>query len=124
MTNLGIDASILNGSIDFSFELFDKRTSDILRQVTLPDQVGSLAGPIRNIGEVSNKGLEMNISYRNHINDFKYEITGNVTYIKNQIESLKGQTINDGMYILKEGKPIDSYYMLHAYWQDWWDIWK
>lgn len=114
MTNVGLDASLLNGSMDFSFELFDKRTSDILRQVTLPDQVGSLQGPIRNIGEVSNKGIELNLSYRNHIDKLKYEFTGNMTYVKNKIESLKGQTIIDGMFILKEGQPIDSYYMLHA----------
>lgn len=114
MTNLGLDASLLNGSLDFSFELFDKRTTDILRQVTLPDQVGSLKGPIRNIGEVSNKGFELNVGYRNHIDDFRYEVTGNMTYVKNKIESLKGQTIINDMFILKEGEPIDSYYMLHA----------
>lgn len=114
MTNVGVDASLLNGSLDLSFELFDKRTSDILRKVTLPDQVGSLAGPIQNIGEVSNKGLELNVAYRNHLGDFKYEVTGNMTCIKNEIVSLKGQTIIDGMFILEEGQPIDSYYMLHA----------
>ena len=114
MTNVGIDASLLNGNLDFSFEFFDKRTSDILRKVTLPDQVGGLDGPIRNIGEVSNKGFELNMGYRNNIGDFRYEVNGNMTFIKNKIVSLKGQTIIDGMFILEEGKPIDSYYMLHA----------
>lgn len=114
MTNVGLDATLLDGSLDFSFEWFDKRTSDILRKVTLPDQVGSLEGPIRNIGEVSNKGFELNLGYRNQVGDFKYEVTGNMTFIKNKIESLKGQTIIDGQHILKEGSPIDSYYMLHA----------
>lgn len=114
MTNIGVDASFFNGNLDFSLEYFDKRTSDILRQVELPDQVGSLTGPIQNIGEVSNKGFELNLGYRNQIGDFGYEITGNMTFIKNKIESLKGQTIIDGMFILKEGEPIDSYYMLNA----------
>ncbi|MDR2921540.1 MAG: TonB-dependent receptor [Tannerella sp.] len=114
MTNLGLDASLLNGSLDFSFEIFDKRTTDILRQVTLPDQVGGLQGPIRNIGEVSNKGFELGIGYRSRIGGFGYEITGNMTHVKNKIESLNGQTIIEDMYILKEGEPIDSYYMLHA----------
>ena len=114
MTNVGIDASLLNGNLDFSFEFFDKRTSDILRKVTLPDQVGGLDGPIRNIGEVSNKGFELNMGYRNNIGNFRYEVNGNMTFIKNKIVSLKGQTIIDGMFILEEGKPIDSYYMLHA----------
>ena len=82
MTNVGIDASLLNGNLDFSFEFFDKRTSDILRKVTLPDQVGGLDGPIRNIGEVSNKGFELNMGYRNNIGDFRYEVNGNMTFIK------------------------------------------
>ena len=114
MTNIGLDASLFNGNLDFSLEYFDKRTSDILRKVTLPQQVGSLDGPIRNIGEVSNKGFELNLAYRNNIGDFRYEVNGNMTFIKNKIESLKGQTIIDGMFILEEGKPIDSFYMLHA----------
>lgn len=114
MTNLGLDALLLNERLDFSFELFDKRTTDILRQVILPDQVGGLTGPIRNIGEVSNKGFEVSLGYRNRIDGFRYEVTGNMTYIKNKIESLKGQTIINDMTILKEGYPIDSYYMLHA----------
>lgn len=114
MTNIGVDASLFNGNLDFSFELFDKRTSDILRKVTLPDQVGGLAGPIQNIGEVSNKGLEINLGYRNFIGDFRYDVNGNMTFVKNKITSLKGQTIIDGMFILQEGQPIDSYYMLHA----------
>lgn len=114
MTNIGVDASLLGGSLDFSFELFDKRTSDILRKVTLPDQVGSLGGPIQNIGEVSNKGFEVSAAYRNTLGDFRYDVSGNLTFIKNKIESLKGQTIIDDIFILEEGKPINSYYMLHA----------
>ena len=114
MTNVGLDASLFDGNLDFSLEYFDKRTSDILRKIILPQQVGSLDGPIRNIGEVSNKGFELNLAYRNHVGDFRYEVNGNMTFIKNKIESLKGQTIIDGMFILEEGKPIDSFYMLHA----------
>ena len=114
MTNVGLDLSLFHGSMDFSFEYFDKRTSDILRGVELPSQVGNLRGPIQNIGEVSNRGFEMSVGYRNHIGDFNYELTGNMTFVKNKIQSLKGQTIHSGMFILQEGQPIDSYYMLHA----------
>lgn len=114
MTNIGVDASFFKGALDFSAELFYKRTSDILRPVTLPDQVGGLTGPIRNIGTVDNKGIEIGLGYRNNIADFRYEVTGNMTLLKNKIVDLKGQTIIDGMFILKEGEAIDSYYMLRA----------
>lgn len=114
MTNIGIDATMLKSKLNFSFEFFDKRTSDILRKVTLPDQVGGLAGPIQNIGEVSNKGFELNLGYHDQIGDFRYDVNGNMTFVNNKITSLKGQTIIDGKFILKEGQPIDSYYMLHC----------
>lgn len=114
MTNIGIDATMLKSKLNFSFEFFDKRTSDILRKVTLPDQAGGLAGPIQNIGEVSNKGFELNLGYHDQIGDFRYDVNGNMTFVNNKITSLKGQTIIDGMFILKEGQPIDSYYMLHC----------
>lgn len=114
MSNVGLDAILLNGKIDFTFELFNKRTSDILREVVLPDQVGGLKGPIRNIGTVDNKGFEVGLSFKNKCQGLKYEIFGNLTHVKNEIVDLKGQTIINGMFILKEGYPIDSYYMLHS----------
>ncbi|GHU13900.1 SusC/RagA family TonB-linked outer membrane protein [Betaproteobacteria bacterium] len=114
MSNVGIDALLFSGKIDFSFELFNKRTTNILREVLLPDQVGGLAGPIQNIGTVDNKGFELGLRFKNKLSGLGYEIFGNLTYLKNEIVDLKGQTIINGMFILKEGYPIDSYYMLHA----------
>jgi len=114
MANIGLDATLLNGKIDFTFEYFRKRTSDILREVELPQQVGALTGPIQNIGKVDNNGFELGLKYRDKIQDFRYEVYGNLTYIKNEIVDLKGQTMIDGKNILQEGHPIDSYYMLHA----------
>jgi TonB-linked SusC/RagA family outer membrane protein len=114
MSNAGVDVAFLKGKLDFSFELFNKRTSNILREVVLSDQVGGLTGPIRNIGTVDNRGFELGLSFRDKFHGLRYEFFGNLTHVKNEIVDLKGQTIIDGMFILKEGYPIDSYYMLHA----------
>jgi TonB-linked SusC/RagA family outer membrane protein len=114
MSNVGLDALLFTGKLDFSFELFNKRTTNILREVALPAQVGNLTGPIQNIGTVDNKGFELSLNYRDHFGRLKYELFGNLTHLKNEIVDLKGQTIINGMFILKEGYPIDSYYMLHS----------
>jgi len=114
MSNIGLDATLLNGKIDFTFELYNKRTTDILRTVELPQQVGNLNGPIQNIGTVDNKGFELGISYRDRWKGLRYEIFGDITHVNNKIVDLKGQTIINGMFILKEGYPIDSYYMLNS----------
>jgi TonB-linked SusC/RagA family outer membrane protein len=114
MSNVGLDALLFGGKLDVTFELFNKRTSNILREVALPSQVGNLTGPVQNIGTVDNKGFELGLSFREQYRGLKYEVFGNLTHVKNEIVDLKGQTIIDGMFILKEGYPIDSYYMLHA----------
>lgn len=114
MTNIGLDATLFKGKLDFTFEWFNKRTSDILRTVELPQQVGSLTGPIQNIGTVDNRGLELGLKWRDKIGGFGYEVYGNVSYVKNEITDLKGQTIISGNHILKEGYPIDAFYMLHS----------
>ncbi|MDR1676417.1 MAG: TonB-dependent receptor [Tannerella sp.] len=114
MSNVGLDAMLFGGKLDFSFELFNKRTTNILREVALPSQVGNLTGPIQNIGTVDNKGFEVGLTFREQFHGLRYELFGNLTHLENEIVDLKGQTIIDGMFILKEGYPIDSYYMLHA----------
>lgn len=112
--NLGLDVSAFNGKLTAEGEVFKRRTSGILRQVNLPAQVGNLNGPQRNIGVVDNTGFELNLGHRNRINDFTYELLGSVSYVKNEIVDLNGETVISGRRILKEGYPIDAYYVLQA----------
>ncbi|MDR1171689.1 MAG: TonB-dependent receptor [Bacteroidales bacterium] len=114
ITNIGLDANLFRNRLGVVVEWFDKQTTDILRQVNLPGQVGNLNGPIRNIGEVSNKGLEIGLNYRHRGRDFNFDVGGSVTYVTNKVVKLAGQTQIDGRHIIKEGYPIDSYYLLHA----------
>lgn len=121
IANIGIDAVLFDDKFNFTLELYDKRTKDILRQVNLPAQVGNLGGPIMNIGTVSNKGVELNMGYQNRINDFSYQVDVGINYNKNKVEDLNGQEIvNTGSpgylmpTIIKEGYPIDSYYLLES----------
>jgi hypothetical protein len=79
-----------------------------------------LTGPIKNIGVVDNKGYELNLSYRNTIGPVSYEVSGALTRIKNKVIDLNGEIVyeygarSQGGTIIKEGYPIDSYYLLHA----------
>ncbi len=119
-SNIGLDAYLLDNSLNFSFEVFKKRTSDILHNVSIPTQVGDLTGPIKNIGVVDNEGYELSLSYRNRIGPVSYEVSGEVTRIKNKVIDLNGEIVyeygdrSQGGTIIKEGYPIDSYYLLHA----------
>ena len=121
VTNFGIDASFFQGKLNFIFELYDKRTKDILRPVNLPSQVGNLSGPLMNIGEVSNKGYEFNFGYQNQIGNFGYQLDFAVNYNVNNVENLNDQEIVSAGFsgqtvptIIKEGYPIDSYFVLES----------
>ncbi|MEN6324144.1 MAG: TonB-dependent receptor [Proteiniphilum sp.] len=119
--NVGVDALLFKDKLNLTFELYDKRTSNILRAVELPAQVGNLNGPIMNIGTVSNKGYELSLTHNNRIQDFSYQLDFGINYNVNKVIDLNGQEIiNSGFTgqtsptIIKEGYPIDSYYILES----------
>jgi TonB-linked SusC/RagA family outer membrane protein len=119
--NLGFDAVLFQDKLSATVELYDKRTKDILRTVNLSAQVGDLSGPVMNVGTVSNKGIEISIGHQNRINDFRYEIDLGLNYNVNNVEDLNGQEIISTGFsgqtsptIIKEGYPIDSYYILES----------
>lgn len=114
ISNVGLDAGIINNRLSLVFDVFKKRTTDILRAVNLPSQVGNLAGPIRNIGTVDNVGFEVGVNYQNKINNFTYQINGSLTKISNEVVNLNQQTIFEGNTIIKEGYPINSFNLIHA----------
>jgi TonB-linked SusC/RagA family outer membrane protein len=112
MTDIGVDFDLFRNKLSIQADWFDKTTNDILRQVNVPSQVGNLTGPYRNIGKVSNKGVELTVNYRNNIGAFQYNIGGNVAYVKNKVLDLKGNVYYSGVTILHEGAPINSIYGL------------
>lgn len=122
ITNIGADASFFRGKLTSSFEFFNKTTDDVLRPVGIPSQVGALAGPIRNIGTVENKGVELSLGHRNTVGDFSYELSGNLTYITNKVVNLNGEIIIDDfssdrrgpLNITQEGRPINQFLLYQS----------
>lgn len=115
VTNLSVDASFLEDHFGVIATYYNKVTSDILRAIDLPAQVGNLGGPVSNIGEVSNKGIELTLNVKNNIGkDFFFNINAGINYNVNKVEKLNGQTIYNGNYITTKGHQINSYYVLKA----------
>jgi TonB-dependent starch-binding outer membrane protein SusC len=119
--NFGIDAVMFDDKLSATIELYDKKTMDILRTVNLPAQVGNLGGPVMNVGTVSNKGVELSLSHQNQIRDFSYKVDFGINYNVNKVVDLNGQAIISTGFagqvsptIIKEGYPIDSYFILES----------
>jgi TonB-linked SusC/RagA family outer membrane protein len=114
MTNVGLDAGFFKNHLTFEINVFNNLTTGILRQISIPAQVGNLGGPYKNIGSVSNKGYELSGQYSNKIGQVKFNVGGNVMRVKNNVEDLKGQIYYNGNRIIREGDPIDSFFGLES----------
>jgi TonB-linked SusC/RagA family outer membrane protein len=112
--NAGVDFEGWNGLLGVTLDVFKRRTDDILRSVPIPAQVGNLGAPQRNIGAVENTGFEIILSHRREIQDFRYEVSGSLSYVKNEVVDLDDQQVISGVRIIKEGYPIDAYYIYRA----------
>nr|WP_199079533.1 SusC/RagA family TonB-linked outer membrane protein [Pedobacter sp. ASV19] len=86
--NIGIDAGMFKNKIYLSVDYFRKKTTGVLLPLSLPAFIGDLQPTIVNAGEVSNRGLEVALSYRNNDRPFKYSISGNIGTLKNKVEKL------------------------------------
>jgi len=71
--------------VDFNYFL-DKRTGIIDQNNMIPATSGFDARMYDNLGEVTNRGMELQINWRDKIGDFKYAISGMLTYMKNNID--------------------------------------
>lgn len=115
--NAGLDATLWRNRIDVSVDVYKKYTTDILREVNIPDQIG-LSGPSKNVGTMQNTGIELTLGYHNNIGDFNYGINGNISYNKNKVVDLKGEILynyNTNLAtITQAGYPINSYFIYDA----------
>jgi len=62
--NAGVDVGLLHNRINFSFDAYYKKTTDLLLNVPLPLYTG-YATKLENIGSVENKGIELALNTQN-----------------------------------------------------------
>jgi TonB-dependent starch-binding outer membrane protein SusC len=122
--NLGIDAVIFNNHLDISLDIYSRKNKDFLFRRQLPGTFPYITGtPFYNIGQISNKGVEISATWRNKVNkDFDYSIGVNLTSNKNKIEELApefglttffpgGVDTRIGPLVRHEqGKPMSTFY--------------
>ncbi|MCP9766865.1 TonB-dependent receptor [Lacihabitans sp. LS3-19] len=110
--NIGLDGTLKNGMIDFTFEYFYNHRDQILIQKTgstpASSGINSLLPPV-NAGKVDNKGFEFNVGYNNKAsNTLQFRAAINGGYAKNRVVYMD-EIPGAPDYQLKEGKPIGAY---------------
>lgn len=92
--DFGLDFSILKNRLSGSIDYYDRKSEDIILEITPPDVISELPTYI-NSGAVSNKGYEVSLRWEDRINDnLNYWIGGNFSSNKNEV------TRSDSPYFL------------------------
>ena len=105
--NVGLDGSLLNNKITFTIEYYNKLTKGILQSTAIPASVGNQNSPILNIASVRNSGLEFQVGYNNHIGAVDFNVSANLTTVKNNVESVfKDQAFGGDGGRIEVGYPL------------------
>ena len=112
--DIGLDARFLRSRLSMSADYFIKKTKDLLvRGITASTIVGVSSSPI-NAGNIENKGLELELTWRDKIGNLNYSIRGNIATLKNKvthihesIERINGASFHTtpGITVFEEGYP-------------------
>ncbi len=117
--DIGSDLAFLNNRLSMTVDYYWRYTTNMLVPVPLPPSGGSASPPFVNAGEVLNQGFEAELSWREAKGNFKYEISGNFSILKNVVKKLGGGRpidagrVDNGIFATRTevGYPIGSFYM-------------
>lgn len=140
--NIGVDGALLNNRLTFSVDYYDKRTFNLIQNQTTnwPSYIGIENAPKVNQGEVSNRGVELELGWNDKVGkDWSYYVRGNFSYNHNEILST-GVMNNDGTwadwvgggsfrqlpycYRSRVGGPLNEFYLIRCLgmFQSWEDV--
>ncbi|MCP1385487.1 SusC/RagA family TonB-linked outer membrane protein [Runella salmonicolor] len=98
-TDVGLDFGLFNGALSGTIDYFTKLSNNILLEVIPADPVQPAGTFWTNVADmtIKNQGLELELNYR-HIgtNGLRFDIGGNVTFIKNNVTNSPYSVIPSG----------------------------
>jgi TonB-linked SusC/RagA family outer membrane protein len=120
ITNFGFDATILNNSLTFSVEYYEKVIKGLLFPQPLPAVIlGNATAPTVNTGDIQNTGVDASVMYRGNItHDFHFNAGLNLTTYKNEVKNIPdpGYFYAGSVQYMpdicrnEEGYPVSSFY--------------
>lgn len=90
-TDIGLDASFLNGDLSLTVDWFNRKSKDFLLTLAAPAQSG-YNFLTRNVGSAVNKGVEFAINYNHTVKEFTYGIGLTLTTVNNTLTSITSGT--------------------------------
>ena len=92
-TNIGLDFSAFNNRLNVNLDYYHKYTRDMLMYVSLPAGAAAANNIVRNEGEMSNRGFEVNVNSKNIEKVLQWSTDFNISFNRNRLEKLELQKI-------------------------------
>lgn len=92
-TDVGFDIGFLNNKLSVIVDYYNRNNEDLLIETQIPITTG-LGNPGQvgtmwvNAASMKNSGFETTVTYSSNENEFKWDISGNITYSTNEVTAL------------------------------------
>ena len=106
--DIGLDANFLNSRLYFAFDYYKKNTHDMLIALEIPKFIG-YDNPFVNTGKMQTKGYDLEIGWRDHIGDFSYSVSANLSDFVSKMGDLGGTEFL-GDQVKMEGSEFNEWY--------------
>jgi len=119
--NIGLSTGFFQNRLTVTLDAYYKKTNDLLLQVPI-EEVTGFSTALRNVGSVTNKGVELEIGGVLIDNkNWKWNVNGNIAHNKNEVTSLgnvseiipsmSGATLGYiSPLIITTGQPLGTFY--------------
>lgn len=128
--NIGVDVSVFNERLGAAIDLFNKKTSDMLWEYSVPAPPNLFSKTLANVGQMRNQGIEVAINATPvQTKDFEWKTVLTGSYTTNKLLSLSndlyetaneqddawlGEPISIATQRLIVGKPIGQFFGLKS----------
>ena len=111
-TDIGVDLGFLQNRLSIEADYFTRKTTDIIVRLPIPSVLGNVTAPLENVGEMMNKGFELNVNWQDRIpaSSFSYRLGANITYVDNEVTKFRGGKSPDQLYLIREGYSYQTLY--------------
>ncbi|SOD82450.1 SusC/RagA family TonB-linked outer membrane protein [Spirosoma fluviale] len=87
-TNFGFDLAMLSNKLDVSFDVWSRKTTDMLFTSPFTFTAGDADIPAYNVGSMQNRGIDLAIGYKDRKGDFRYGASINFATYRNKVLKL------------------------------------
>ena len=117
-SDFGFELGLFN-RIDFTADYYIKKTNDLLLQQPIPSVTGYNT-MWKNVGTVENKGLELELSTKNFVGEFRWNTSANIAFNNNKVLQLGSDNapiytgFSNTTNIIQVGQELNSFYLYKA----------